>query len=213
MTIPLEAQGQPVWRGLNARQRMERDVSEMLGLARGLLADGVITEEEVKLLRAWMEAHPDAIRAWPGSVLWRRLERIFADGVITEEERQDLASLLEQLVGGSIGIVPAAGASGSTSLPLDDPPPELAFDGRIFVLTGRFAYGPRAACEREIRLRGGVCESNVTRRTHYLVVGTFGSRDWLHTSYGRKIERAVSLRDRYGAPAIVSEDHWAARLR
>jgi len=44
------------------------------------------------------------------------------------------------------------------------------------------------------------------------VLGTFGSRDWVHTSFGRKIETAIRYRDK-GAPiAIVSEDHWAASL-
>jgi hypothetical protein len=60
--------------------------------------------------------------------------------------------------------------------------------------------------------RGGSCEGNVTRRTSFLVIGTFGSRDWQHSSYGAKIRRAVELRDSGFALRIVGEDHWAASL-
>ena len=61
--------------------------------------------------------------------------------------------------------------------------------------------------------RGALCESTVTRRTRYLVVGTFGSRDWVHSSFGRKIEKAVEL-EQAGMPlSIVGEDHWAAAIQ
>lgn len=55
------------------------------------------------------------------------------------------------------------------------------------MFTGKFAYGTRADCEREVSDRGSLCELTVTRRTSFLVIGTFGSEDWAHSSYGRKI--------------------------
>jgi hypothetical protein len=39
--------------------------------------------------------------------------------------------------------------------------------------------------------------------------GTFGSRDWVHTSFGRKIQKAVDYRTSGSRLAIVGEDHWA----
>jgi hypothetical protein len=45
-----------------------------------------------------------------------------------------------------------------------------------------------------------------------LIVGTFGSRDWVHTSFGRKIEKAVTYRRAGQRLAIISEDHWAGSL-
>ena len=84
--------------------------------------------------------------------------------------------------------------------------------GRIFVFTGQMAFGPRQDCQRHVELFGGLCEASVTRRTNYLVIGTFASRDWAHTSFGRKIEKAVGLRDRGQPLAIVAEHHWAAQL-
>jgi NAD-dependent DNA ligase len=80
------------------------------------------------------------------------------------------------------------------------------------VFTGKFAFGPRADCERQVIKLGAACERAITHRTRYLVIGTFGSRDWVHTSFGRKIEKAVQYRDDGHPLAIVAEDHWASSL-
>jgi NAD-dependent DNA ligase len=70
-------------------------------------------------------------------------------------------------------------------------------------------YGPRKRCENEILSRGGIIAPNVTLRTSYLVVGTLGSRDWVNTAFGRKIEKAVEYRERCGASiSIISERRW-----
>lgn len=121
---------------------------------------------------------------------------------------QDLRDVLEKLVRATSATMTRANAT--TSLPLDQPPPAVEFDGSVFVFTGRFAFGPRRVCEGAVEGLGGVCEPRITQRTNYLVLGTFTSRDWAHTSYGRKIEQAVAYRDAKGLPlAIVAEDHWA----
>ena len=83
----------------------------------------------------------------------------------------------------------------------------------MFVLTGRFAFGPRRDCERQVLNRGGECDPNITKRTNYVVIGTFGSRDWAHTSFGRKIEKAVAYRQSGLPLSLLCEDHWARSLQ
>jgi hypothetical protein len=48
---------QPLNAGFHAYRRMERDISEMLGLATGILGDGRADDSEVKYLRKWFDAH------------------------------------------------------------------------------------------------------------------------------------------------------------
>ncbi len=206
----LDPHGQPLNLRFNRARRAERDVSEMLGLVKGVLADGVVTEPEAVLFGDWLAQHPDAVEQWPVNVLKARLDRIFADGKVDERERRDLAQLLESIVGGEAGIV--AGEDAATELPLDHPPPEITWPDSVFVFTGKFAFGPRAKCERHVVELGGLCERGVTRRTDYLVIGTFASRDWVQTSFGRKIEKAVRYRDKGVPVAIVAEDRWADAL-
>ena len=183
----LDEHGQPLSLCFNEARRIERDVSELLGLAKGVLADGAVTHAEAELLRTWVDQHPDAVQHWPVGVLHERLQRVFDDGQIDASERADLSELLQSIVGGSAGIIGTVDAA--TALPLDIPPPQVAWTGSIFVFTGKFAFGTRRDCQREAEHRGGTCEDSITKRTKYLVIGTFGSRDWLHTSFGRKSRR------------------------
>ena len=98
----------------------------------------------------------------------------------------------------------------SSSLPLSSPLPDpIIFPQKIFAITGRFAFGTRRTVMESIESRGGVAfDTPPTRDSHYLVIGVFASRDWAHTNYGRKIERAVELRESGSGIAIVSEEHW-----
>jgi NAD-dependent DNA ligase len=202
-----DADGQPINTHYNRARRADRDIAEFLGLAKGLLADGIVTAHEAEVVAQWIAAHPDAAEQWPINVLTARVDRIFQDGRVDDDERAELAEILSEIVGGRGGVI--AGEDAATSLPLDAPPPALVWPGAVFVFTGKFAFGSRAECQRHVALRGASCEVAVTRRTTHLVIGTFGSRDWVQTSFGRKIEKAVESRATTGKPIIVGEDHWA----
>ena len=202
--------GQPLAVSFNRARRAERDLCELLGLARGLLADGSVIESEALLLRDWVGRHPDAVEHWAVRTIHQRLLSHFEDGVVNDAERVDLKLLLDQLVSGELSAV--CDADAASTLPLDQPPPTIAWVDMTYVFTGKFAFGTRRDCEREVEKRGGACESNITKRTAFLVIGTFGSRDWVHTAFGRKIEKAVSYREAGTQLRIVGEDHWAAAL-
>jgi NAD-dependent DNA ligase len=211
--ISLDAHGQPLIINFNRTQRIERDISEMLGLCKGLIADGIIVEKEVIFLNQWIANHADVITQWPVNILTQRIQQIFADGHIEETERADLFDILSSIVGGpkekDISI-PTEDVS--TRLPIDQPPPPIKWTGSVFVLTGKFASGPRVSCEDKVERLGGICDSDVTERTKYLVIGTFGSRDWIQTPFGRKIESAVKLKTKGFPVAIIAEDYWAKAI-
>jgi NAD-dependent DNA ligase len=190
-------------------------MDELIGFLKGIVADAVVTDGESRRLAEWLLENDEFAHGWPLNVLVARLNAIFADGHASTEEREDLRCLIEDIVGrcGSDGY-----ESESTRLPLTKPAPEVIFDQNIFVFTGRFCYGTRRNCEREVTERGGRCSDNITLQTSYLVLGELGSRDWIHSCYGRKIETAVKytelLTERHGVSSlsIVSEEHWQSFL-
>jgi hypothetical protein len=53
----------------------------------------------------------------------------------------------------------------------------------------------------------------LTSDTGYLVIGVYATDSWAHSTFGRKIEKAVTLRDRGRRIAIVGEQHWVGQLR
>lgn len=74
------------------------------------------------------------------------------------------------------------------------------------------AYGPRKHCEALVVERGGLIGGSVSKKVNFLVIGSIGNDQWLHSSYGLKIKKAVELRDTGVPIAIVSEEHWQQAL-
>lgn len=63
-----------------------------------------------------------------------------------------------------------------------------------------------------IEARAGISSATVSKRVNFLVIGEVGSQAWRHSSYGRKIEAAIDLRESGTPIRIISESHWHAAL-
>jgi hypothetical protein len=202
------AHGQPN-SNFNKALRCERGIDEMLGICKGILADGTVVEAEAQYLFSWIKENPDVCSAFPGKLLADRLGRIFLDGVCSETERLELNELLSGFTGQNTKL--PKGKAGATRIIFEDPEPPVVFPGKLFSFTGKFVSGTRAWCAEQTTKRGGIFHERPTALTSFLVVGTGGSRDWIHSAYGRKIEAAAEYRDKYGVK-IVSEEHWVTFL-
>lgn len=203
----LDKHGQPVNSGFRAEGRKRRTVHELVGIAKAMVADGTINQLEADFLHQWLvENKRHALDAWPVNVINQRVHEMLSDGVIDEDERHALFDLLSKCIGGQ--PVAEHVASFSTALPFDDPLPDITFTDRTFCLTGCFAMGPRKNCHQQISDLGGLIYQNITQDLDYLIVGTIGSRDWLHSTHGTKIIKAVRYRSEGTGISIVSENHW-----
>ncbi|MEE4340095.1 BRCT domain-containing protein [Pseudomonas alliivorans] len=193
------------------QERIDRkSVDALIGISVGLMADGQINQSEAQFLQSWIETNLTHLDDPVVNLLFRRLNDMLSDGVLSADEAEELMSLLRQFTGVSTASKnPALRAS---SLPLNDPPPIIDWSDRTFMLTGTMAYGPRRSCESLIVERGGLIGAGVSKKVHYLIVGSIGNEQWLHSSYGTKIKRAVELRESGIPIAIVSEDHWQKAL-
>lgn len=93
-----------------------------------------------------------------------------------------------------------------------DIPKKLAYRGKTFCLSGNFTTGSKEYCAAKIEAKGGIVVKNVTQKVDYLIVGEEANPDWAMGNYGRKIERAMELREKTGAPLIIQEKDWRATL-
>jgi hypothetical protein len=199
----------PVRLAVSRRRINVRNMDQLIGMCQMVLADGLVEDHEAQFLLKWMESNLYAAHEWPGNILYARLLRAVADGHIDPEEERELLEVIHQ-IGGAMPTPEGPAVSGA--IPFDDPPPEIVHEGRAFVLTGQFVYGTRREVTTEIEGRGGIVKPNCSKKISYLIVGTVGSEEWLHSTHGTKIIRAVELK-REGAPlAIVPERAWAERL-
>jgi len=95
----------------------------------------------------------------------------------------------------------------SISLPLDKAI-VIKIKNKSFCFTGQFLFGTRNACEDIVIKKKGIVFPRVRSDLDYLVIGSLINQEWAHTSYGRKIEKAV-LYKKKGLPInIISEDQW-----
>jgi len=200
--IQLDEDGQPTSKALSSARLSDRAIDEIIGMCRGVIADEEVNALEATALLRWIEANSEHADQWPFDVIYERVEENLSDGHLDADEARDLLSLLIDVTGGDIPIEDRV-ASYATALPLTTPPPPLKFEGRIFCLTGKFLFGSRAKCEAAVRERGGDPRGSVSTTTDYLVIGSMGSPQWLHSTFGTKIEAA-----RFHDVAIVHEAHW-----
>lgn len=149
----------------------------------------------------------NGIAQYPQNILYDRLSVMLSDGILDNNESKELLNLLKSLTGGQ--LIANEIKSMTTELPLCKPAPDVLFKDKTFCFTGEFVIGTRKTCENIVKDKGGGIKKHPTLKTDYLVVGILGSEDWIHSSFGRKIEVAVNLRDdRKTDIKIISEEHF-----
>jgi len=184
----------------------ERGVDEFIGICKGVLFDGIIAEEEASNLLVWLDNNPLVAERWPASDVFNLLLRAIDEGY-TEEIEAALLVLLDKLTGDRSVFLEEGNAS--SNLPLCDPAPSVFFEGALFALTGNMEMGPRKDMVALLESLGAeVVKKDLRKAVDFLVIGNIGSTAWMHSSYGRKIERAIDLRDvKQTGIGIISEAH------
>lgn len=197
-------------RNLYGRARIDdRQVNELIGLAHGIIADGKVNQAEAEYLYKWLAAHKDATENTVVTILFDRIKNYLEDDVLDQDEAEELFETLRDFAGGDYEI---GEAQKSTSLPFCQPVPDIAFNGNRFCFTGTFGFGSRRQCE-QAALEVGAIAGSLTKTTRFLVIGAYATESWAHSSYGRKIEKAVGMRSSGLPISIISEAHWVEALR
>ena len=188
----------------------------LLGMIHGIMADQVLSDEEIRNLKLWLD-HNDFLRGtYPFDEIDSLVHTILEDNIITEDERNLLTAFLSTVIEykDSRNLCDADFAalreqysiSGICSFC-----PEISFEGKLFCFTGQSYRGTRAELVKEIEALGGEFRSSVSAKTDYLVVGNAGNPCWAFSCYGRKIEQAVALRKEGAKVQIINEtDFWDA---
>ena len=195
------------------RDRIDRRAADALvGLAAGITADDMVSVTEAVFLKQWLENNLAHLNDPVINLLYSRLACMLQDDALDKEESLELLNILRGFSGMGMERPKVDGSVTPTDLPFNSPSPDLVWDGRMFVFTGVMAFGPRKDCQTLVEERGGLIGGGVSKKVHYLVVGSVGNEQWRHSTYGTKIMKAVELREAGASIAIVGEDHWQRML-
>jgi len=186
------------------------------GYIHGIMADNVLSVQEVVNLKKWLELHDDLAGYFPYDEIYSLLTSILKDGVVTDDELTYLKAFLSQFIDTkrSMHLSENHFSELRKNLSVDGicaMQPEVEFDGHKFCFTGQSVRKTRRELEEIIYKLNGSFSNNVTKDTSYLIVGAGGNDCWAFSCYGRKVEQAVSLRKKGARVIIVHEnDFWDA---
>ena len=190
-------------------ETLKQSLGELLGLARGLMADQELTDSEIHFLNEWLDERHSMTSSFPGNVIHERIKDVLEDGVVTEEERSHLVDTLNMLIEDRLEDL--AEQVDLTELWFDDVG-LIDFNKARFCLTGNFVFGPEDVCKTAIEQRGGIVTPSVGDESHFLVVGGLGVDEWRSGGLGAEIELAMKLRAMGKSVKIIPEDSWVAYL-
>ncbi|MEG3087609.1 BRCT domain-containing protein [Sphingomonas sp. PB4P5] len=185
-----------------------RQIDELIGIARGIAADGALNQTEAEFLQKWLAANLDISDQPVVRTLYARINDVLSDGILEADEARDLLDTLNSFSNRDFELGEVLKA---TTLPVCNPAPSLFFDGRSYCFTGTFNYGGRKECEGSVISRGARAGS-LTKKTDVLVIGLYATESWKHSSFGNKILKACEWRDDGIPISIVSEQHWISFL-
>ncbi len=189
------------------------DLQTLQGICHGILADGVINDEEIVNLQNWIDENEHLAKYYPYDEIRSLLVTILQDGIIEEHERKMLLALLNDFV-----FIQDDQVRQKIEEELSDVKlisglctfdPSVEFENHYFCITGTLTRGNRGDLVNQIISAGGSYVNNVSSKTNYLVVGDSGNPAWAFACYGRKVEKAIKLRKDGQNIMIVHEfDFW-----
>lgn len=186
------------------------DIQRLHGVLGGVIADGVITENELVGLGDWLSRHEHLKTRWPYDEIVSSVTAVMADGKIDEKEHKMLMSLF-------VDFMPLYDDKTISSPPIiiDNSVkglcavcPEIKFKASTFCFTGASSRCTRNEFERMICGLGGKFAKNVSKSVDYLIIGADGNPCWAYSCYGRKVEAAVSLRKEGHRLVLVHENDF-----
>ena len=163
-------------------------LQQLKGIVNGIIADGLINENEVISLKGWMLQNIALKGNYPFDSIFELIEKVMEDRRISTEEHNELMSIFRKFVN-----------------PLEKQVGEVTFEGKTCCLTGNFTCGSKEEVGERIISLGGIVVPSVTKKTDLLIVGGEGSSAWAYGNYGSKVKKALQMQEDGHSIEIISE--------
>ena len=191
-------------------------LQQLHGIIHGIISNNKILDAELDQLAAWMQKHSFLRSTYPFDEIQSLLQAVTADGIITSEEQNILLSYFSNFVDTRESLTihereMSALREKYSIQGICAVEPDIHISGHTICFTGSSTRVKRREIANIVTSHGGTFVDSVTKQLDYLVVGAGGNPCWAYACYGRKIEKAVSLRKEGHHLLLVNEhDFWAA---
>ncbi|MFC1588252.1 BRCT domain-containing protein [Planctomycetota bacterium] len=203
-----------------------RQIRTLHGFLHGIAADGVVDDKEVACLINWIEDNSYCHEHWPFNELKSMLSRILEDGFVDNDERQELLDfcvLFAEKKADSTWDRHDAALPNTSWAKTEAPTlqtiqdicknsPEIEFPNKAFCFTGKLKAGKRADMHKLVVEQNGIIKKGVVTTLNFLVIGAASNPLWAYSTYGRKIEKAISIQEKGYPLQIVQESDFLNAL-
>ena len=180
------------------------DVQRLQGVLSAIASDGVVTEVEAESLTDWLGGHDHLRQCWPYDEVESVVASAMRDHWIDPVEQKTLLEYFASFSPTDMNFDKPE-KSTNTLKGVCAVAPDIVFDGHLFCFTGDSERASRDEMTTMVLDRGGQVRSSVSSKLNYLVVGSYGNPCWTYSCYGRKIEKAIQLRQQGEKIVIVHE--------
>lgn len=188
------------------------DLEYLQGLLHGILADGLIKEDEVKSLRIWLNENKHLSGCYPCDEIYSIIADALADGKFNEDESETLKAFFAGFVNLPLNNqfrIDSELKEKVSTLGVCAVDPVIKFTGKVFCFTGQSVRATRNELAIMIEAAGGIFSRYFTSEVNYLIYGADGNQCWAFSCYGRTVENAMKLRKRGDQVTIIHEnDFW-----
>ncbi len=181
---------------------LEDKNNEFSGFLNGIAADNIINLNEFKELHKFLGYCQELADSFPYSVIRNKVKDILADNRVEPKELKELCTLIKKITGIDF-TADGCAVGGATSLFQED---IKSIKNKRICLTGNFLFGKRSEIFDILENAGANPKNNLSKSTNILVVGTLANENWIQTSAGRKIEKALELK-REGCNIIITSEN------
>jgi len=188
-------------------------IQELHGILHGLVSDLTINEVELHGLQDWLGNYEGLRGVWPVTEIESVVVKVLADQRIDEAEHRMMLHFFSEFAENPKikSALPALLPSELMIAGVCAVDPDIQISGRVFCFTGVSSKGPRRLFAETVTQRGGGFIDTIRENLDYLIIGDEGNPCWAFTCYGRKVERAVQMRQRGHRLLLVHErDFWDA---
>ncbi|RQO40524.1 hypothetical protein DBR39_06155 [Chryseobacterium sp. KBW03] len=184
------------------------DLQLLQGIFHGVLADGIVNDEEIFKLHEWLSDNEHLSSHYPYDEIRSLVLSIVADKKIDDEERAVLTAFIKQFVelkNTNVAEKVERDTEGVSISGICAVDPEIIFENKTFCITGILSRGTRNELQEAITNKGGIAVNTISKKTDYLIIGDTNNACWSYSCYGRKVEKALDLRKSGHTVILVHE--------
>lgn len=186
------------------------DLQRLHAIVGGIVADGHISEAELRGLASWLQDHEHLKSCWPYDEIDSLITVVLSDKKIDSQEQKLLKDFFSEFIAvlDDRTIVSPSITEGTAIVGLCTTCPEIDFKEANFCFTGASTRYTRANLTEIVNSLGGQVVSTMSAKVKYLVIGADGNPCWAYACYGRKVEKAVELRKAGARLLIIHENDF-----